>query len=147
MQFFVLISIIQFALTYIMIGVTYFTQLVHYPLYRKIKEGFVNYERSHVKRMAFIFGPIMLGEGITAIWLVSLIPSGVLMRLATTNLIMLILIWLSTFLFQVTQHQRLSIRFSKKNLSELISSNWIRFFLWTIKGVVIAMLLYSLYFF
>ena len=127
-----------------MVGILWFTQLVHYPLYVKIKEGFVEYERSHVKRTAFLIGPIMLAEAMTAVWLISLVPEGTLLRLAATNLIVLILIWLSTFLFQTVQHQKLSIRFSKRILAGLITSNWIRTFLWTVKGGIVAAISYYL---
>ena len=139
-----LINLIQLVLTWVMVGILWFTQLVHYPLYVKIKEGFVDYERSHVKRTAFLIGPIMLAEAVTAVWLISLVPEGVLFRLAGANLIVLILIWLSTFLFQTVQHQKLSIRFSKRILAGLITSNWIRTLLWTVKGGVMATIGYYL---
>ncbi|MEM7175502.1 MAG: hypothetical protein AAF443_06230 [Chlamydiota bacterium] len=139
-----LITLIQLVLTWVMVGILWFTQLVHYPLYVKIKEGFVDYERSHVKRAALLIGPIMLAEVITAVWLISLVPEGTLLRLAATNLIILILIWLSTFLFQTVQHQKLSIRFSKRILDGLITSNWVRTLLWTVKGAIIATIGYYL---
>jgi hypothetical protein len=136
-------ALVQFAVTWTLIGASWYTQIIHYPLYKKIKEGFVEYERSHIRRTAFLFGPLMLLDAISAIILIG-VSEGVLTKLASINLIFLILTWLATFLFQVTQHQKLSIHFSKKILRNLIASNWIRTLILTAKG---AVLLFYFYYF
>jgi len=138
-------TLLQLLVTWILAGMMWFVQVVHYPLYKKIKEGFVEYERSHIKRAALLIGPLMLIEVITAIILIGMTPGGTLTQLATANLVLLFLIWISTFLFQIAQHQKLSVQFSKKNLQGLINANWIRTVLWTIKGCIMAMMTY--YFF
>ncbi|MCB1082180.1 MAG: hypothetical protein KDK63_03435 [Chlamydiia bacterium] len=135
----------QLAVTWILVGIMWFSQVVHYPLYKKIKEGFVEYERSHIKRSALLLAPLMVIEAITAFFLISESPSGVLTTLAGINLIFLILIWLSTFLFQVSFHQKLSIRFSPKILRNLITSNWVRTILWTLKGLLMICIVYHLF--
>jgi len=141
MENLVIIALVQLLITWALVGVSWYTQIIHYPLYKKIKEGFVEYERSHIRRTAFLIGPLMLIEAISAIILVGL-SEGHLATFAITNLILVIFIWLATFLFQVTQHQKLSVRFSKKILNNLITSNWIRTILWTGKGVVMATYIY-----
>ena len=140
----VLITLIQLVLTWVLVGVTWFAQIIHYPLYLKIKEGFVEYERSHIRRTALFAGPIMLAEAISALFLVDFAPQGILSQLAVANLILLIVIWLSTFLFQISLHQKLSVRFSKKILHGLIACNWVRTVLATLKGCVMAALVYFL---
>ena len=139
------LTVTQLVITWIMIGIMWFSQVVHYPLYKKIKEGFVEYERSHIRRAALFIGPLMLTEAITAIFLIGIVPEGILTTLAGVNLILLVLIWLSTFLFQVTLHQKLSIRFSPRVLRNLITSNWIRTVLWTFKGIVTIYMIYHLF--
>lgn len=140
MQQFAIFLLIQIFLTWTMVGITCFTQVVHFPLYRKIKEGFVQYERSHIRRTALLLGPLMLLEAVTAVILISVAPSGIFIKLATTNFIFLIFIWLSTFLLNIYQHQKLSIRFSKDTLHDLITSNWIRLVLWAAKGALLLIL-------
>lgn len=140
-----LFALIQLVVTWILVGVIWFTQIVHYPLYRNIKEGFVEYERAHIRRTAFLIAPLMLIDVITAIILVGLTETGILTKLAFANLIFLVLIWLSTFLLQVEQHQKLCIRFSKEILRNLLVSNWVRTFLWTGKGLVLAAIVYLLF--
>ncbi|MCB1109935.1 MAG: hypothetical protein KDK64_03065 [Chlamydiia bacterium] len=132
------LTLVQLVVTWMIVGIMWFLQVVHYPLYRKIKEGFVEYERSHIRRAALLIGPIMLIEAITAILLIGASTEGTLTKLAGANLILLIFIWLSTFLFQINQHQKLSVRFSHKILQGLIHCNWIRTLLWTLKGIIMA---------
>ncbi len=139
------LTLAQLVETWILIGIMWFSQVVHYPLYKKIKEGFVEYERSHIRRAALLLGPIMVVEAITAFLLVGIAPGGIFTTLAGTNLVLLILIWLSTFLFQITLHQKLSVRFSPKVLQNLITSNWVRTLLWTLKGVVTVFMIYHLF--
>jgi len=139
------LTIAQLVAIWVLIGIMWFSQVVHYPLYKKIKEGFVEYERSHIRRAALLLGPIMLVEAVTAFLLVGATPGGILTTLAGVNLVLLVLIWLSTFLFQITLHQKLSIRFSPKVPRNLITSNWIRTLLWTLKGVIIIFMIYHLF--
>lgn len=140
------LAIVQLIITWIMTGIMWFSQIIHYPLYMKIREGFIEYERSYIRRSAILLGPLILIEALTAIILIGMAKEGILIKLAGVNLILLILIWLSTFLFQTTQHQKLSIRFSKKILQGLIHFNWVRTILWTAKGVVMFFFLKSLFF-
>lgn len=139
------LTVTQLAVTWILVGIMWFSQVVHYPLYKKIKEGFVEYERGHIKRSAFLLGPLMVIEAVTAFMLIRETPNGPLTTLAGINLILLILIWLSTFLFQVSFHQKLSIRFSPRILRNLITSNWVRTTLWTIKGLLMICMVYHLF--
>lgn len=137
-------TLLQLLVTWIMAGMMWYAQVVHYPLYNKIKEGFVDYERSHIRRAAYLLGPLMLIEAITAIILIRIVPHGTEQVLAWVNLILLISIWIITFLFQLTYHQKLRVQFSKKWIKGLITSNRIRCLLWTIKGVVITFMTYFL---
>lgn len=139
------LTLIQLVVTWVVVGIMWFLQVVHYPLYRNIKEGFVEYERAHIRRAALLIGPIMLIEVITAILLIGVSTEGTLTKLAGANLILLILIWLSTFLFQLNQHQKLSVRFSLKIVQRLIRCNWIRTLLWTLKGLVMVSFCYHLF--
>ena len=124
-----------------MVGVIWFVQMIHYPLYRKIHDGFVSYERAHLRRAAWLMGPVMIIEALTALFIIGLSPNALSTKLATINLILLILIWISTCLLQVQQHHMLSVRFSKKIHQNLLSTNWVRTALWTVRGVVVLLLI------
>lgn len=135
------ITLIQLFVTWGLVGVMWFTQIVHYPLYKKVKEGFIEYERAHIRRTFYLIAPLMLIEAISAIFLLGFSEKP-LIKFAVTNLIFLIFIWIFTFLFQITQHQKLSTRFSSKILKSLLLSNWIRTILWTSKGIVMGIYVY-----
>ena len=134
----VIFAMIQFVVTWMMVGIMWFSQIVHYPLYKKIREGFIEYERSHIRLAAVLLGPMMLIEVITAIIMIGMAEEGLLTQLAGANLLLLAVLWIFTLLFQVNQHQKLSIHFSKNILRRLIYSNWIRTLLWTVKGGVMV---------
>lgn len=131
----------QVALTWMLVGVILYMQLIHYPLFIRVKEGFHEYERSHIRRTACLIGPMMLLEGVGAAILVGLVNGEHSTRLAVINLVLVCFIWLTTFLLTIYQHQKLSVRFSKRILKALISTNWIRVILWIVKGCVVIALI------
>lgn len=140
MDNFIITLYIHGLVTWMLIGMTWFVQVIHYPLYDYIKKGFHEYEKMHLKRTGWLIGPLMFIEVITAIFLVGFAPPGAISKLAAINLILLVFVWISTFLFQVCEHQNLSIRFSKKIHHQLLRTNWARTIIWTIRGVVILLI-------
>jgi len=142
---FALLLLIHSFATWVMVGVIWFVQIVHYPLYKKIKEGFSSYERMHLCRTSYLLGPILLAEMVTALFLVGYAPAGSMVELAAYNLVLLILIWIVTLLFQISQHQKLAIRFSLHQHKLLLLTNWIRVVLWTIRGLIVATMLWDLF--
>lgn len=131
--------------TWVMVGVIWFVQIVHYPLYKNIKEGFQGYERMHLRRTALLLTPILILEIVTAIFLVGCAPEGIILKLAAYNLVILILIWITTLLFQISQHQKLAIRFSAHQHRLLLLTNWIRVVLWTLRGLLVAVIIFEFF--
>ncbi|MCP5491968.1 MAG: hypothetical protein H7A40_02865 [Chlamydiales bacterium] len=129
--------LIHLALTWVMVGIIWFNQMIHYPLYHKIKDGFTSYERSYLRRTIWLMGPVMILEVLTALLLIGLAPTPLLIKLATANFVALTIIWISTCIFQVQQHQKLSVHYSKKIHHMLLSTNWIRTILWTARGFLV----------
>ncbi|MDX8431756.1 MAG: hypothetical protein SNF33_08165 [Candidatus Algichlamydia australiensis] len=142
---FQLLLLVHSFATWAMVGVIWFVQVVHYPLYKKIKEGFQSYERMHLKRTSLLLSPILIIEMVTAFFLIGIAPSGLILQLAAYNLILLILIWITTLLFQISQHQKLAIRFSTHQHKLLLLTNWIRVILWTVRGLIVAAMLFELF--
>ena len=138
------ITLLQLLVTWAMAGMMWFAQIVHYPLYRKIKEGFTDYKRSYIRRASILIGFLMLIEAITAFALIEIFPDGAQRDLLNINIVLLVLIWLVTFLFQINFSQKLTVNYSQKKVKILIQSNWIRTFLWTIKGCVMVVITYYL---
>lgn len=100
-------------------------QILHYPSFRFIdKKIFSGFEKFHTKRISYIVIPLMLTELFLSI-----------IDLRPFVIVVLILIWSSTFLIQVPCHEKLKIGFDEKVISRLIFTNWIRTILWTIKFI------------
>lgn len=128
-----------------MLGVIWFVQIVHYPLFREVPaEDFVSYESWHRTKTSLLVAPLMLVELGTAFLLVGMRPEGFSFTWLLVNGILLGLIWASTFFIQVPLHGALSEAFSFENIRKLVNSNWIRTILWTARGAILLGLLYKL---
>ncbi len=142
MEKLVITFLIQIITSFSLLGITWFMQLIHFPLLNNIKEGFTQYERSHLKRAACFTGPLLVIDLVTSILLVAFEGSSILVRLATANLVFNIIYWLWTFVYQLQQHQKLSVGFSKSTIHKLILSNWFRTLVWTLKSATLIWMLY-----
>lgn len=121
-----------------MLGLIWFVQIVHYPLFAKIKaENFVGYEQQHTHKTSFITAPPMLVELATAILLLYLNFGDLLHWINTIGVIGL---WASTFFIQVPLHQKLSQNHDTKAIQKLVRSNWIRTIIWTLRGLLLVFL-------
>jgi hypothetical protein len=69
----ILVLVLHFASTFYMVGLVWFVQRVHYPLFAGVgSQQFPAYERAHVTRTNPVVGPAMLMEAATALALVVL---------------------------------------------------------------------------
>ena len=138
------VLLIQVITTWLMLGVFWFVQLIHYPLFKNIKDCFVQYERKNVKRTAAFIPPIVVIDIVTNVMALILADEGLYVSFISAALVLNILTWLTTFLFQMQMHQKLSVQYSDKLLAKLVGTNWIRTILWTGKSGVYFALLYHL---
>lgn len=120
-----------------MCGLIWFVQVVHYPLFAQVDRAvFQEYERLHQTRTTIVVAPLMLAEAATAGWLILLPPAGVSPWMIYLAAGMLAAIWLSTFLWQVPKHEKLSQTFDDVTHRQLVQSNWVRTILWNARGVL-----------
>ncbi len=139
----------QILVTALMTGIIWFVQIVHYPLFLKVPAaGFVAYEQSHTIRTGLVVAPLMLVElgAAIALLLLSIASGGKLpIAIGLTPLYLwsfgcLVLIWASTFLIQAPLHNLLEQRPDAKAMELLVSTNWIRTILWSIRLGLLALL-------
>ena len=130
------------AATLAMVGLIWFVQIVHYPLFAKVgRQHFADYEWLHQARTAQVVGPLMLTEALTAtLLLLSDLPPAA-RHLAWLGMGLLVLIWLSTVLLQVPLHRHLAAGYDSRSAARLVSSNWLRTIAWTLRGLIALMLL------
>lgn len=137
-----LILIFQILSCVSLLGLLWFIQLIHYPLLNRIKEGFVQYERESLKRATYLTGPLMVFDFVLSLFLIAYENTDILIFFACIHLVLGILYWLWTFLFQLQRHQKLTVGYSKKALGKLITSSWFRLIIWTIKSLVLLVIVY-----
>lgn len=108
-------------------------QLVHYPSFAYIDERqFEAFHQHHTRSISYIVLPLMLLElGMAGILTLQynfqwnyIVP-----------LIIVLLIWGSTFLIQVPDHNSLAAGKDLSTIQRLVHTNWIRTVLWTLKAI------------
>ncbi len=125
-----------------MIGIIWFVQVVHYPLFSRVGvDGYPAYQAAHSRLTTFVVAPPMLLELGTGIWLALRPPSYFPPALAWAGLALIGTIWLSTFLLQVPMHGRLERGFDAAAHRRLVLGNWLRTVAWTARGVIVLVVL------
>ena len=132
------VLVLHFAATFYMVGLVWFVQWVHYPLFAGVgSQQFPAYERAHVLRTNPVVGPAMLIEALTALALVALPMPNVPQLLPWLGVGLLVVIWLSTSLLQVPRHRELSAGFETTAHRRLVATNWIRTSAWSLRGLLV----------
>ena len=120
---------------FLLTGVIWTIQIVHYPSFHYIdKMSFTNFHHFHERRISIIVMPLMLIELTTSTALYINNMSSIVFAL---NLLIVVLIWCSTFFVQVPIHSILSKKKDKKLIEKLVNTNWIRTFLWSMRMLLI----------
>jgi len=129
-----ILSDVHFLSTSLMVGIIWVIQLLHYPTFHFIKESdYVKFQHFHMQRISFIVVPVMILELLSAFILVYYIPSNLL----TLCLIILLVIWLITFVFFTKLHQSLLDGYDKKIVDKLVRINWSRTVLWSLRLIIL----------
>ncbi len=118
-----------------LLGLILTVHFVHYKSFKFINDtSFIEFHKFHVKNISFIVLPLMIIEATTSILICYFYYS--LFSLA--NLLIVFLIWVTTFILQVPSHNKLSSGKSILEINKLINGNIIRVFLWFLKVICIT---------
>lgn len=130
--------LVHVAATLFMVGLIWFVQVVHYPLFEKVGAGgFRAYAEAHSRLTSWVVGPPMLLEISTAALLLFLRPEGVPASLAWIGAALVAIVWLSTAFLQVPRHSALGLGFDEEAHDYLVLSNWVRTVAWSLRGVTV----------
>lgn len=126
--------------TLAMVGLIWFVQVVHYPLFARVgTDTYAAYQTSHMSRTSLVVGPLMLAELAAAVLI--LLSASSSRPLAIAGLILLAIAWLSTFFIQVPRHAILERGYDARAAASLVSTNWIRTIAWTARGILALLML------
>lgn len=149
---FAAILVVHAVAIWMMTGLIWFVQIVHYPLMAQVgREGWTDYERAHQARTTWIVAPVMLIELVSAIGVLVLVQAGVgpavspiVIPALWFGTCLLGVVWASTFLIQVPLHKKLSHEYRDRVHASLVRSNWLRTAAWTGRAVLVAAMLPSM---
>lgn len=109
-------------------------QLVIYPGFGYYSKGnLAIWHKSYTKRVTFIVLPLMMGQlilGVIQLWMLQ-------NWYTLLSMMMIIALWLLTFLVFVPLHQSIDADQPIENVCEkLVTKNWVRTLLWTLLFIV-----------
>ena len=114
---------------FLMTGVIWVIQLVHYPSFKYVDEKkFADFAKFHASRISWIVLPLMLVEFMSAFYLLDL------HSWAIYNLSGVVMIWLSTFFLSVPCHNKLQKGKDNSQINRLVFTNWPRTILWSMRS-------------
>ncbi|MDH3719859.1 MAG: hypothetical protein OES79_17190 [Planctomycetota bacterium] len=136
------ILLMNLAATLTMVGLIWFVQVVHYPLFVHVSEAqFPDFERDHQRLTTWVVAPLMLTELVTAAALIFWRPAGVGLTAPVVGFGLVVLIWLITYLVQVPQHAALSVGYSEQLVRQLVTGNWWRTAAWSARGLLVLLMI------
>lgn len=144
MSGFLIILLAHAASTFCMVGIIWFVQIVHYPLFANVgREDFIPYEALHTRSTSFVVIPPMMMELATTVLLL-VFPIGRFdQALAWLGAALLVAVWMLTFLGAVPCHRRLGSGFNHPVHQRLLRINGWRTFFWTARAVVVLTMLWQ----
>lgn len=130
--------------TLFMVGLAWFVQVVHYPLFPLVGDAdFPAFHEVHSRRTSFVVILPMTVELVTSIALAFDPPAGE-GALALAGAILAVAIWVLTGAVLAPMHGRIGREGpTGANLGRLVRLSWPRTILWTLHGVVVVALLGS----
>ncbi len=139
-----LFFLIHAAVTLLMVGLIWFVQLVHYPLFSYVGHSeFPVYERQHRGFIKWLVAPLMMLEGITAALLILFPPVATSDWQLWVGVGLLLVIWFSTAFVQVPLHNVLSKGFDPAVQRRLVQTNWWRTIAWSLRGGLACSMLWA----
>ncbi len=124
-----------------MTGLIWCIQVVHYPLFENVgKDNFGSYHSLHSIRITYVVLPMMCIEILTSFLLLG-DNEFMSANLSWILFGMVLAIWASTFFLQVPMHGVLSSELSIDAVHRLVNTNWVRTFFWSLRIVILSVLL------
>ncbi len=130
---------VHVCVTWYLVGLSWFVQMVHYPLLYRIPDTqFSDYCKRHQKLTGRVVIVPMLVEFISGIMLWHTQPSDPWL---SALMALLAIVWGVTFFIAVPAHQALARAKSTGVIRRLILAHWVRTSAWTLRGILLLLLL------
>mgnify|MGYP007073333400 CR=1 FL=1 len=131
--------------TLLLAGLIWFVQVVHYPLFGHVGVAeSARYAEAHQRRTTWVVAPLMIGELLTAAALPFWGPVELSSAACGMGLLLVVVIWWSTFRIQVPLHERLLAGYTAAVGERLVRTNWLRTWAWSLLAAVVTAMAISL---
>jgi hypothetical protein len=119
-------------------------QVLHYPLFDRVgRDAFAVYEIKYNRRFRLLLGPGIALVTVTTVVQLFTRPASTSLIDVIREVVLLVVIVVSTVLYQAPQHARLSAGFDPAAYRTLVRSNWVRTVAWSILGLLDLRLLWQ----
>ena len=133
------VLLLNLVASWTMVGVTWFVQVVHYPLLAVVPvESATSVAVEHQRRTGWVVMIPMTVEGVTTLLLLGMVPDGVAWFVPWLAGLPLAVALLATVLLSVPRHARMAANPDATVGRELVTTNWVRTIAWTLRGAVTA---------
>lgn len=131
--------------TFYLIGLVWLIQVVQYPGFAKVgTKNFLEYHQAHVSSIFWVVAIPMVIELILSLGLLIARPPQVDMILNVFLFAMVLLVWGVTFFTAIPLHNQLETNgLNLEIIRKLTNINWIRTIAWTLRGAVLAYIIYD----
>lgn len=131
-----ILLIIQLVACAAMTGIIWIVQVAIYPLFARLEgQTFDDYHTRYMSQVTYVIAPLMFLEATTCAaclsfgnWQDFVIPT-----------VLLAIVWASTAFIQIPQHTKLT----PETVPALVRSNWIRTIAWTMRSLLLALILFK----
>jgi hypothetical protein len=135
--------ILNLLATWMMVGVIWFVQIVHYPLLAVVSiESASSVAVQHQQRTAWVVMIPMTVEGFSTLALLKWVPEGVAWWLPWVNALFLAVALGCTVFLSVPRHERMASNPTPSLGRELVLTNWPRTIAWTARGIILAYMMF-----
>ncbi len=135
------VAIIRLLLDFGLVVLIWMIQRIVYPSFLHYSaENLIIWHKEYTSRFSVIVIPLMFGQLGISIYQAILLTN----LYTVVSLVIVILLWVSTFLQFVPIHSGISKGLiSKKKLNSLVSKNWLRTFLWSLLFVMNCIVIFQ----
>ena len=134
----ILVFLALTASTFMLTGLIWTIQCVHYPGFRYVvPDVFVEFEAFHQRGISVVVVPLMLVELGASVALLAIAPPFLPLWWIFLGLALVVALWVGTFTVQVPLHRKLSQGYDGTVIRKLTRSNWFRTVVWTLRSALV----------
>ncbi|OJJ15891.1 hypothetical protein BKI52_36845 [marine bacterium AO1-C] len=132
-------------ITFYLIGLVWLIQVVQYPGFDKVgAKNFPEYHQLHVGNIFWVVALPMVIELLLSAGLLIMRPSQVDMILNIFLFGLVLVVWGVTFFIAIPLHNQLADSGLNTDITQKLTNiNWVRTIAWTLRGMVLAYIVYD----